>query len=157
MTNATKDNDLNSERIETLDRFGQKRSDRPSKSARQERTDAADGKLPAELTDHEVRLKLADLSGQVYLRGFHRNRAMLKPAEAVVVAAFIMALATSKEAISIYDDILEGDSATLGELLGALERSSAAVKTEIQQADRTHHENEAAAWNSTAAPVEPRQ
>ncbi|RYE29564.1 MAG: hypothetical protein EOP23_21200 [Hyphomicrobiales bacterium] len=157
MTYATKDNTDTSKRIESLDRFGQLRSNRPLRSARQQRIDALDGKLPDDLTDHELRLKFADLSGQVYLRGFHRNRAMLKPAEAVVVAAMIMAFASSQDAISLYDDILEGDPATLGELLDALKRSSEAVETEIQEADRTHHTSEAAAWNDAAASVEPRQ
>ncbi len=157
MTNATKDNTDSSQRIESLDRFGQLRSDRPLRSTRQQRIDELDGKLPDDLTDHELRLKFVDLSGQVYLRGFHRNRAMLKPAEAVVVAAMITALASSDDAISLYDDILEGHDATLGELLGALARSSAAVATEMQEADRKHHESEAAVWNGAVAPAEPRQ
>lgn len=144
-------------RIETLDRFGKRRGERPLRSARQQRIDKLDGELPDELTDHELRLKLADLSGQIYLRGFHRNLAMLKPAESVVVAAMIMALATSDDALSLYDDILEGDPATLGELLAALATSSAAVKEEMQRADREHHTDEVAAWNGTATPAEPRQ
>ncbi|MBX9907479.1 MAG: hypothetical protein K2Z25_02075 [Beijerinckiaceae bacterium] len=101
---------------------------------------------PDDLTDHELRLKLSDMAGQIYLRGWHRNVAMLTPAEAAVIATAIVGLATSDDAIKLYDDVLEQNEATIGALLDSIKTAANRMQQDIEAADRRYHKHEAEAW-----------
>ena len=117
------------------------------RKTRRERLQASEDE-PDDLTDHELRLKLSDMAGQIYLRGWHRNVAMLTPAESTVIAAVIMGLATSEPALRIYDDVLEGNADTIATLVDTIDKTAEAMKQKMEAADRTYHQNEANAWAS---------
>lgn len=136
-------------RLTSLDGLvGANQTPRAHRKTRRERLQA-DEDEPDDLTDHELRLKLSDMAGQIYLRGWHRNVAMLTPAESTVIAAVIMGLATSEPALRIYDDVLEGNADTIAALVDTIDKAAEAMKRKMEQADHAYHQSEASAWAGT--------
>lgn len=126
--------------------------DTRSRRTRRERLHADEDESD-DLSDHELRLKLSDMAGQIYLRAWHRNVAMLTPAESTVIAAVIMGLATSEPALRIYDDVLEGNADTIATLVDTIDKAADAMKRNMEEADRTYHKSEARAWEGTGGDI----
>lgn len=153
MTDAPHNNPKNADaRLETLDDLvARADGNETNRSARQTRIEKAEGGPPDDLTDHEARLKLADLAGQIYLRAWHRNTAMLTPAEASVIAGVVMGLATSDQALRIYDDVLEGTG--IMKFVDTIKAANAKMQEKMADADEAYAKREAKAWTNSGPPI----